>query len=162
MIDIAFAKIENLVPFLHILGVAILLGANINACLMARFVFKRIVVSEDNIDFIFASINRLAVILISSMLLIFISGSILMEKNVIKMADPMLEAIICTKIAVFLFVSINTVYMGFRYKKARDAKKNQDFLEARENLVIILRYFIPLNIVCLCFSIFLGINFRNF
>lgn len=162
MIDIAFAKIENLVPFLHILGVAILLGTNINAWLLARFVFKRIVVSEDNIGFIFASINRLAAILISSMLLIFISGAILIENNVIKMSDPMLEAIIGTKIAVFLFVSINTAYMGFRYKKAIDAKKDQDFLEARENLVIILRYFIPLNIICLCFSIFLGINFRNF
>lgn len=161
MIDIAFAKFENIVPFLHVLGAAIFIGANINVWFVSRFIFKRIVINEDNVDIIFCAIDRFAIVLFASMSLIFLSGMFSMDKNILKMADPMLEAIIATKLAIFGFVCLNIGYMIFRYKKALNAKKEKEYLEVRENLVIILRYFTPLNIVCMCFAIFLGINFGN-
>ncbi|WP_033916345.1 hypothetical protein [Campylobacter sputorum] len=159
MIDIAFAKLENIAPFLHILSVAVFLGVNINGWLGAKFVFRRFVINEDNVEIVFCAIKKFGIIVYLSMSIILLSGFFLVNRNVLKMADPMLEAIIATKFAIFLFVLINLFYMAFRFKKSLNAKKQQDYLEVRENLVIIFRYFTPLNIVCMCFAIFLGINF---
>ncbi|ASM37397.1 hypothetical protein [Campylobacter sputorum] len=161
MIDIAFAKLENIAPFLHILSVAIFLGTSINGWISAKFVFRRVAINEDNVELFFYAIKIFGIVIFSSMIIIFLTGIFLIGDNLLKIADPMLEAIIATKFAIFLFVLINLCYMAFRFKKSLNAKKRQDYLEVRENLVIIFRYFTPLNIVCMCFAIFLGINFRN-
>lgn len=159
--DIAFAKIDSIPPFLHVLGFAVFIGINISGWLSAKFVFRRSEINEDNVELVFSAMEKFAINIALSMLIIFLSGIFLINNNILKMSDPMLEAIVGTKIAIFIFVSINLCYMAFRYKKALNAKKKSDYIEIRENLVIILRYFTPLNIICMCFSLFLGINFGN-
>lgn len=159
---IAFAHIESILPFIYIFVKSIYLGVNIVAFITGKFISKKIEIDKFNAPLVFWVVNLLGIIMLGSIFLMLISGLFLIKQNLHFLTDPMLEAIVFTRISIFCFILINISYICYLYKKALKARKNGEFLVVRENFVIILRYFVPLNFIFSAFSMFLGINLGMF
>lgn len=159
---ITFAHAESVLPFVYVFLKSIFLGTNIVGFIVGKFATKKIEIDQSNVDFVFSIINLLGILMLVVIFLTFISGFFLIKQNLAFITDPMLEAIVFTRISIFFFIVINVFYICFLYKKALNARKIGDFLAVRENFVIILRYFVPLNFIFSTFSMFLGVNLRMF
>jgi hypothetical protein len=76
--------------------------------------------------------------------------------------DPMVEAIVKTKLAILAFIGANLAYIWYKFRQAKEAFLKDDMLMSHENLVLIIYYFTPLNIVLSFINIYLGVTFRGF
>ena len=53
-------------------------------------------------------------------------------------------------------------YIWYKFRQAKEAFLKDDMLMSHENLVLIIYYFTPLNIVLSFINIYLGVTFRGF
>lgn len=158
----AFARVEQIAPFIHISSSALFISVQVGIVIFSKYFFKdieqnkriyKIILKEFN-KFLFTELFLMAVIALSGIVLIYYKG--------FKASDPMIEAIVATKYALMAFILLNIAYMWHKFKLAKKAYLKDEILETHENLVLIIFYFTPLNIVLCFIDIYLGITFREF
>lgn len=160
--DSSFARLEQILPFFHI-SVAILFVA-LQLTIVA-FTMLFLAKEDENKGFFEFVITKFKLFFALKFILIFaicISGIILASADDFKTQDPMLKAIIATKWALSVFITLNIFYMIYKFNLAIKALRNSDFISVRENFVLIAYYFTPLNIVLSFVGTYLGIAFRGF
>ena len=52
--------------------------------------------------------------------------------------------------------------MYMKYLKAKKGLEEQNFIEVEENIILMVRYFIPLNLVLALISVYFGVILRGF
>lgn len=158
----AFARVEQIAPFIHISSSALFISVQVGIVIFSKYFFKdieqnkhiyKIILKEFN-KFLFTELFLMAIIVLSGIVLIYYKG--------FKASDPMIEAIVATKYALMAFILLNIAYMWHKFKLAKKAYLKDEILETHENLVLIIFYFTPLNIVLCFIDIYLGITFREF
>ncbi|BCX79307.1 hypothetical protein [Campylobacter sp. 19-13652] len=160
--NIAFARLEYFLPFLHIASTVVYAGALLGFTLVGR----KLLISEsrERFSILLSLFKSFSVIILVSLFLILISAGVLLleHQRVAEVTDPMAEAILATKAALWIFLLLNTLYTLYHYKKSVCAFSQKDMIQTHESLILIVYYFIPLNLLILVVAGYLGLSYRGF
>lgn len=160
--NIAFAKASHIIPFLHIAATIAFVGFQAAFWFMSKFFMKDIANNHKRYVMVISALKRIGCVVYPALIIIAITGSITNVYEFSKIADPMLNTILATKWALFCFLLINLIYITYRLKKAIKSMEKGEYIELHENLIVVIYYFIPLNIVVALFAAYLGVAYRGF
>ena len=155
MHEASFVKIEQLLPFLLSTLSAFFIAAQVALTVFCKYF-------ADKNKMILKELKKFFKIIFALFIAIIVCGVLLWSQNNDVFYDPMKEAIITTKAAVCLFISVNLGYMYYKFLHAKKAFILNESLETSENITLIAFYFTPLNIVLSVLCIYLGIALRDF
>ena len=79
-----------------------------------------------------------------------------------KFSDPMIKGVLATLWTGVGFIILNFAYMHYKISSLKRALSAGDEFEANEHLIIIVRYFIPLNLAISLFCVYLGVTIGEF
>lgn len=160
--NIAFAKLEYVLPFLHICATIGFGGAWLGLYFLGRSLLKQ----EDSHNHeLFLRLCRpfWACGIVCGILVMVCGWSIRLFQDVsLEISDPMAVGILATKVALWLFLAVNTVYMFYHYTRALKFFKLKDSIQTHESLVLVVYYFAPLNLIIIALSSYLGVAYRSF
>ena len=93
-----------------------------------------------------------------------ISGAMVVYQNSKSMdiSDPMADAVLATKAALWIFLLLNCLYTLYHRKKATKFFEAKDMIQTHESLILIVYYFLPLNLLILMVAAYLGLSYRGF
>lgn len=157
--NIAFARSSHILPFLHFIALTVFIGFQAHFLLVAKFFMKDI---EGNIlkyQYFIEMFKRLGYAVYASLIILAITGTMLGDSDISKIADPMLNTILATKWFLFGFLVLNVIYSTYRLNKAQKSLRSGEYIELHENLIVIVYYFIPLNIAFALLAVYLGIAY---
>ncbi|AII14597.1 putative membrane protein [Campylobacter iguaniorum] len=157
----AFARLDQIAPFVHISSAALFIAIELSIVIFARYFFKDIDQNTHRYELILKECKKFFIAQICVMFMICLSAIFLINTNEFKISDPMVQAIVATKWALMAFIILNLGYMTYKFDLAKKAFLSDELLETHENLVLIIYYFTPLNIALSFLSIYLGITFRG-
>jgi 3-isopropylmalate dehydratase small subunit len=160
--NIAFAQTNHVLPFLHLTAIIVFIGFQSHFWLVAKFFIKDVDDEISKYERLLNMMKRLAYATYSSLIVIALTGRALSDRDYFKAADPMLSTIIATKWCLFGFLLLNLLYSTYRLYQAKKSIEKGEYIELRENLIVIIYYFIPLNIAFALLATYLGIAYRNF
>lgn len=156
----AFARLDQIAPFIHISIAVLFIALHIATAVCAHYCFKN---TEQNCyKLILKEFTKFLFSALVMVILLLFSGLYLSYGEHFPIGDPMVEAIVKTKIAILVFICANLAYISYKYHQAKGAFIKDDMVMSHENLILIIYYFIPLNIVLSFINIYLGITFRGF
>ena len=161
--NIAFARLDYLIAFLHFAALSFLIGLQAAIWACARFFIKEQNANEEQYASFIKFFDKFY--LATAMLLATLALSevaISLGIDPIKSADPMANAINATKWGLEAFLAINLAYMLYGRKKAQKTLKNNESTELYESLIVIVSYFIPLNLAVSLVIIYLDVAHRGF
>lgn len=159
--DIAFARLGQFLPFLHIASVIFFVGFQAGFWFILKYFLK-----EDSRPRVYKetlkAIRNFGIIIVCFLIMIAITGLFVGVEDNIKSADPMANAILATKYTLAGFLTLNIVYMAYCFKKALKAFENNELIECYENILVVIKYFIPLNLIISLVATYLGVAYRGF
>ncbi|ANE32744.1 hypothetical protein [Campylobacter hyointestinalis] len=158
----AFARLDQIAPFIHISSSALFIAVQLSIVIFAKYFFKNIEQNPNLYKTILKEFGYFVKLELVAIFVLCISGVFAAFTGKIRISDPMVEAIMLTKWALLAFILLNIVYMWYKFGKAKKAFSSGDLLSVHENFVLIIYYFTPLNIVLSFISIYLGVTFRGF
>ncbi|MCD8213472.1 MAG: 3-isopropylmalate dehydratase [Campylobacter sp.] len=161
--NIAFARLDQLIPFFHTSITILFIGLQAGFWLMATYFMKSNLKDGLKYSILMRMLRRFGFCILTLLALIALTSITIGDSGgLIKSANPMAKAILITKWALEIFLAVNMGYMFYQYKKAYVAFKMRDILQINESLVVIISYFIPLNLVISFIAIYLGIAYKEF
>lgn len=96
-------------------------------------------------------------------MLILIGTSVLMSVGLgFKYGNPTTYVLIHIKEALWTFIAFNFIYAYWKYRGAKIALKSGEFIETRENLILVYNYLIPLNAFLCIVAAYFGITIRGY
>lgn len=158
---IAFAKIEHILPFLHICLSIFLISIQVSTSLLLIF-FLKIDNTKKSIKLIFKFLKFFNITVIFILSGVAISGFFLSGQNFTKFSDPLVDGVVLTKYTLGLFVLINFLYILYQTKLMKNSILNNDLEQIEDRSIIISNYFLPLNIVVCLIAVYLGIVIKGF
>ena len=161
MNEFGFARATQILPLLHILAVIFFINAQI-CCVYIIRIYKKSENICENCDNIKSHFSRYERFFLLYFAVIIISGYLISIGNDYKFADPMVTGIITTLWAASMFILLNFVYIHYKILSFQKAVLAKNEIEANEHLIIILKYFIPLNIAISLICVYLGVTISEF
>ena len=158
-IDLSFVKASQILPLIHILAVIFLVCAVVCMILIARIFMKNGQVKFNAILSYLKGYERFFVLFL---LCICASGFAMSQGSDFKFSDPMIKGVLATLWTGVGFIVLNFAYMHYKISSLKRALSAGDEFEANEHLIIIVRYFIPLNLAISLFCVYLGVTIGEF
>lgn len=158
-LDASFAKVEHILPFLHITSLILLISVQLSLVVVTNFFIKG--TYKINGEF-FRQIRVVLALLFGLLFAMVLTGYLLSGGGDFKFSDPMVEGIINTKYALSFLITCNMLYIGYRFYLAKKAYKASEIDEMTEHIIIATRYFVVLDVMLLFIGIYLGIVIRSF
>lgn len=161
--NIAFARLDQLMPFFHVSMVTLFIGLQAGLWLVATYFMKSKLKDALKYPLLMHILRRFGICIVILLVIIALTSMTVGHSGgLMKSANPMAKAILATKWALEIFLALNLGYMFYHYKKAFKAFKAHEMLEMQESLVVVIYYFIPLNLVVSFIAVYLGIAYKEF
>ncbi|MBP3225289.1 MAG: hypothetical protein J6M14_08295 [Campylobacter sp.] len=145
-LETSFARSDQILPLIHILGAICFICAHVCIIMLIRIFSDKTDITNSNFEKIKFYLSRFNLFFGSFFLIIIVSGFFLSIGNNFKFADPMINAVIVTLWVLAVFILINFGYVYFKFYSFKKALLAGDKFEASEHLIIITKYFVPLNV----------------
>lgn len=158
-IDSSFARIEHIVPLLHIVATTFIVAIQVAILYLVNFFTKHI---DKNYNELFKYSQKIYKVFFILFFIIVVTGFLISNNGDFKYSDPMIRSVINTKYAIAFFVACNFSYIIYRFSLAKKAYKETNLDEMKEHLIIATKYFIVLDICILLLSIYLGVVIVGF
>ena len=156
-----FNNYKNLIIFLHILSASMLIGSMFMIIFIVRPIAKKIEDIDEKYGNCLKLLRRFNIFLVPIMLIIF-SASFFMNIGMgFEYGDPTTFIMIHVKEAIWLFLVFNFLYMYKKYLNAKKAYKEKDFLVTQENIILITKYLLPLNLIVSLIAVYFGIAIKD-
>lgn len=157
--SLAFARLEDFLPFLHIVSVVLFVGLQLALLVCGYQLLK----GEQKISILLRIVRACTPFVFISMFLICVSGVFgLFAGAKREISDPMAQALLATKVSLLIFSMLNCIYMLYHTQKSWAFFKAKKQIQAHESMVLLIYYFVPLNIVIMLVATYLGISYRSF
>lgn len=157
-----FSDYSRIIVFLHIISSCLLIGS----MFVMRFVIQPVEVDIEDEKIKFGSCLRMMkryIVFLVPVMLIIIVTSIFMNIGLgFKNGNPATYVMVHTKEALWTFIAFNFIYMYFKYLKAKKGFEAENYVELEENMVLMVRYLIPLNLVLALISVYFGVILRGY
>ena len=161
MNEFGFARVTQILPLIHIIAVIFFINAQI-CCINIVRIYKNSDDICDECDKIKAHFTKYERSFLIFFAVIIISGNLISIGNDYKFADPMVTGIITTLWAAVVFILLNFAYIHYKILSFQKAVLAKNQIEASEHLIIIIKYFIPLNVAISLICVYLGVTIREF
>lgn len=144
---------DHIYPFLHIISA--ILFISVQLCVILRY---KEINKEDfkGICALFRKYQRGFLLF----LIFCASTGMIISIGKEKFLDPMVEAVIYTKILLSFVLFIVFIFTYYKMKIFKENISND--IEARENSIIVFRYLLPLNLVLSVILVYLGVVISEF
>ncbi len=157
-----FANYKVLIIFFHILSASLLVGS----MFVMIFIVRPINVKIRNVKYkcinCLKILKRFIYFLVPDML-ILLSASIFMNVGMgFEYGDPTAFIMIHIKESIWIFIAFNFLYIYKKYLNAKNAFEVQDYLVVQENIILIIRYLVPLNLIFSLIAVYFGILIKGY
>jgi len=157
-----FTSYKVLIIFIHILSASLLIGS----MFVLIFIIRPINVKVGNVKYkcihCLRVLKRFIYFLVPDML-ILISASIFMNIGMgFEYGDPTAFIMIHIKESLWIFIAFNFLYIYKKYLNAKNAFEAEDYLVVQENIILIIKYFVPLNLVLSLIAVYFGILIKGY
>ncbi len=157
-----FSDFSRAIVFLHVTSAALLIGS----LFVMRFIVQPVEVDVPDIKIKFTScmsMLRKYMLFIAPLMGIIILTSLFMHLGLgFKSGNPTTYVMVHTKEALWTFIAFNFVYMYLKYIKAKKGFDEENYIEVEENVILMVRYLIPLNLVLAIISVYFGVVLRGY
>ena len=150
----------SIIVFLHVISAVIWVGGMIAIRFAIHYSMQNIEEPKIKLARTLENLKRFFNIVIPAILTLLITAIILIITLNLKESE--LYNIVIIKEIIWSIMTLIFISIYIKRNKAQKAFDNNDFLNAKNNLLPIATYFIPINIVLGLVAIFLGITLRGF
>ena len=159
MIDF-FDNYSSIIVFLHVISAVIWVGGMIALRFAVHYSIQNIEDPKIKLARTLELLKRFFNMVIPAILTLLITAIIMIIALGFKGTE--LYNVVVIKEIIWSIMTLIFITIYIRRIKAQKAFDNNDFLNAKNNLLPIATYFIPVNIVLGLVAIFLGITLRGF
>lgn len=159
MIDL-FKNYSSIIVFLHVTSAVIWVGGMIAIRFAVHYSIQNIEDPKIKLARTLELLKRFFNMVIPAILTLLITAIIMIIALGFKGTE--LYNVVVIKEIIWSIMTLIFITIYIRRIKAQKAFDNNDFLNAKNNLLPIATYFIPVNIVLGLVAIFLGITLRGF
>jgi uncharacterized membrane protein len=157
-----FSDFSRIIVFLHVTSAALLIGS----LFVMRFIIQPVEVDVPDIKIKFTSCMKMLkryMIVTAPLMGIIIVTSLFMHLGLgFKSGNPTTYVMVHTKEALWTFITFNFIYMYLKYVKAKKGFDEENYIEVEENVILMVRYLIPLNLVLAIISVYFGVVLRGY
>lgn len=157
-----FGDFGRIIVFLHVISSALLIGS----MFVMRFVIQPVEVDvpDDKIKFnsCMEMMRRYILFLVPVMLVIIITSLFMHIGLGFKSGNPTTYVMVHTKEALWTFIAFNFIYMYFKYLRAKKGLVEENYIEVEENVILMVKYLIPLNLLLAIISVYFGVILRGY
>lgn len=157
-----FGDFSRVIVFLHIVSAALLIGS----LFVMRFIIQPVEVDVPDIKIKFGScvkmIRRYMIFLVPIMGTIIITSLFMHLGLGFKSGNPATYVMVHTKEALWTFITFNFGYMYIKYRNAKKGFEEENYIEVEENVILVVKYLIPLNFVLAIISVYFGVVLRGY
>ena len=157
-----FGDFSRIIIFLHVISASLLIGS----MFVMRFVIQPVEVDvlDEKIKFnsCIEMMRRYIVFLVPVLLTIVITSVFMHIGLGFKAGNPTTYVMVHTKEALWTFIAFNFIYMYFKYLKAKKGLAEENYIEVEENVILMVKYLIPLNLLLAIISVYFGVILRGF
>ena len=150
----------SIIVFLHVISAVIWVGGMIAIRFAIHYSMQNIEEPKIKLARTLENLKRFFNMVIPAILTLLITAIILIIT--LKLKESELYNIVIIKEIIWSIMTLIFISIYIKRNKAQKAFDNNDFLNAKNNLLPIATYFIPINIVLGLVAIFLGITLRGF
>jgi len=155
-----FNNFSSLIIFLHVISAVLWVGGMIAIRFAVHYSIQNIVEPKIKIERTLENLKRFFNMVIPAILILLITAVIMIIALGFK-GTPLYSFVI-VKEAIWTIMTIVFIIIYVKRNKAEKAFIEGDFLTAKNNLVPIAKYYIPLNIILGIIAIYLGVTLRGF
>jgi len=155
-----FNNFSSLIIFLHVISAVLWVGGMIAIRFAVHYSIQNIVEPKIKIERTLENLKRFFNMVIPAILILLITAVIMIIALGFK-GTPLYSFVI-VKEAIWTIMTIVFIIIYVKRNKAEKAFIAGDFLTAKNNLVPIAKYYIPLNIILGIIAIYLGVTLRGF
>ncbi len=159
MIDF-FKDYSSIIVFLHVISAVIWVGGMIAIRFAVHYSMQNIEDPKIKLARTLELLKRFFNMVIPAILTLLITAIIMIIALGFKGTE--LYNVVVIKEIIWSIMTLIFITIYIKRVKAQKAFDNNDFLNAKNNLLPIATYFIPINIVLGLVAIFLGITLRGF
>lgn len=157
-----FGDFSRIIVFLHVISAALLIGS----MFVMRFVIQPVEedISDEKIKYSTCiKMMRRYILFLVPVLLIIVITSVFMHIGLgFKAGSPTTYVMVHTKEALWTFITFNFIYMYFKYLNAKKGFAEENYIEVEENVILMVKYLIPLNLLLAIISVYFGVILRGF
>ena len=157
-----FGDFSRIIIFLHVISASLLIGS----MFVMRFVIQPVEVDvpDDKIKFgsCIEMMRRYIVFLVPVLLIIVITSVFMHIGLGFKAGNPTTYVMVHTKEALWTFIAFNFIYMYFKYLRAKKGLAEENYIEVEENVILMVKYLIPLNLLLAIISVYFGVILRGY
>ncbi len=150
----------SIIVFLHVISAVIWVGGMIAIRFAIHYSMQNIEEPKIKLARTLENLKRFFNMVIPAILTLLITAIILIITLNLKESE--LYNIVIIKEIIWSIMTLIFISIYIKRNKAQKAFDHNDFLNAKNNLLPIATYFIPINIVLGLVAIFLGITLRGF
>ncbi|AFL69021.1 hypothetical protein [Sulfurospirillum barnesii] len=158
----SFSDYSRVIIFFHVISSALLIGS----MFMIRFVVHPVQKKISDIKMRFETcmkIIRSYMFFSVPIMLVIIFTSVFMHIGLgFRGGNPITNVMVHTKEALWTFIAFNMIYMYLKYRRAKKGLVEENYIEVEEDVVLIVRYLIPLNLLLAAISAYFGVILRGF
>jgi len=157
-----FGSYSRIIVFLHILSASLLVGSMLIMIFVVRPVISSV---EDPVLRYKSCLGMLKkyIYFIIPVMLILVSASVFMNVGLgFKYGNPTKFIMVHIKESIWLFMVFNFMLMYIKYSNAKRALKREDFLTTQENIILTVKYLMPLNLLLGMIAIYFGVIIRGY
>lgn len=155
-----FEYMKNEILMLHIFSSLLIFGSLLMIYFLFVPIFRSLKDKKESVEKNLVFLKKYRFYVFFLMLLVLSSGFILGFISAIDIVDAQAYIAIQIEKALWVFIAFNFIYTEFKYKNALNAHKNEEFIEVKENLILIYRYFLPLNLILTFAASYFALSFR--
>ena len=109
----AFARLDQIAPFMHISIAVLFIALEITVVVCGHYCFRDIEQNPHRYKLILKEFNKFLFIALAMVGFLLFSGIYMSYSNYFPIGDPMVEAIVKTKIAILIFICAMQNHMIF-------------------------------------------------
>jgi uncharacterized membrane protein len=152
-----FENYGNVLMYIHIVGVTMFLGT----LFAVRFLFYKpieesIADNEERYTLYLKLLKRFFIFALFTLFIIMIVSVFLAAGLHFKNSNPTYSTMMHIKEFVWVFILFNMIYIYKKYKNALMAFKGNLLVETHENIILIIRYLVPIILFFGLIAVFFG------
>lgn len=155
-----FNNFSSIIVFLHVISAVIWVGGMIAIRFAVHYSIQEIQEPKIKLGRTLENLKRFFNIVIPAILTLLITAIIMIIA--LKFQETEHYALVIAKEIIWTIMTLIFITIYIKRNKAQKAFDNNDFANAKNNLLPIATYFIPANIILGLIAIFLGITLRGY
>jgi len=157
-----FGDFSRIIVFLHIISASLLIGS----MFVMRFVIQPVEedITDEKIKFnsCIKMMRRYILFLVPVMIVIVVTSVFMHIGLGFRSGNPTTYVMVHTKEALWTFIAFNFIYMYFKYLRAKKGLAEENYIEVEENVILMVKYLIPLNLLLSIISVYFGVILRGY